>query len=627
MVRFFPHTNKNLPDEIKKALTEGFKETDKILLFISFLSFLGTSIITSYSHNTYFLGIVGGGTAFGLSMIAYVFYRGTLIARLLFGIIFMMYPSIMLQQQLGMIEMHFAFFYMISFLMMYRDVSSILIAICVGTFHHVSLTYLQLNNVEVMGVPLLVFGPNCSWTITMIHMSMWLIAMLVYMYMVIKNTRNFIKIRLDNMKLIQQADKLDELNLTLEQKVSQRTFELFEQKHIFETLFNETTDGITLIKDGDVIDCNNAVLKLLEYTSKDEFLKLHPYQLSPEFQPDGQTSKDKANEKIKICLEKGSNRFEWVHRKATGEDFWAEIVLTKIKIKNEAIIHGVWRDITHRKYLDEQIIHRTEDLEQSNEELEVTLENLKQTQEQLLESKKMESLGNLVSGVAHEINTPVGIGITGITHFIEITKEITSDYKSDSMSAEEFEQYLDSSASLAEMVNKNLNRTARLIKSFKQIAVDQVIESKRDFDLIEYLEGVIHSLHNEIKDTKIKINTKSSPALILNSYPGVFSQIFTNLILNSIYHAYNQDEKGTILIELSKDEGKLKIVYNDDGKGISSENLLEIFEPFFTTDRLHGRTGLGLNVVYNILTNKLNGTIKCESKEEEWTRFIISIPL
>ncbi|NQY95231.1 MAG: HAMP domain-containing histidine kinase, partial [Campylobacteraceae bacterium] len=180
---------------------------------------------------------------------------------------------------------------------------------------------------------------------------------------------------------------------------------------------------------------------------------------------------------------------------------------------------------------------------------------------------------------------------------------------------------------LAEMVNKNLERTARLVRSFKQIAVDQVSENKRDFDLIEYLNGVVFSLYPEIKDTKIKINIKSAPVLILNSYPGVFSQIFTNLILNSIYHAFNKDEKGNLSIEISKSNDELKIVYKDDGKGISTENLKVIFEPFFTTDREHGRTGLGLNVVYNILTNKLRGTIKCESKEGEGVSFLLHIPL
>jgi len=627
MKRLFPHTNKNIPKEIQEALTKSYEDTDKVMLIISFLSFLGTLLITSYAHNTYFLGIVGGGTAFGLSLIAYFFYRGTLISRLLFGIIYMIYPSIMLQQQLGMIEMHFAFFYMVSFLMMYKDISSILIAIFVVAVHHVSLTYLQLNNVEVMGSPLLIFGPNCSWTITFIHMIMWIIALVVYMYMVIANTQRFIKSKMDNIQLIYQSKKLDDLNLTLEKKVSQRTFELSEQKHVLETLFNETSDGISLIKKGIFIDCNNAVLKLLKYKDKNDFLNMKPSDLSPRFQPDGQKSEDKAKVKIEKCLRTGSNTFEWLHTKATGEEFWAEIVLTKIKIKNEDIIHAVWRDITNKKYLNEQILNRTEELEQTNEELEATLENLKMTQEHLVETKKMASLGSLVGGVAHEINTPVGIGITGITHFIEITKEITADYESDNMSAESFEQYLQSSTSLAQMVNKNLERTARLVKSFKQIAVDQEVEKRRDFDLIEYLNSVIHSLEGELKEKQIEINIQSSPVLILNSYPGVFAQVFTHLILNSFYHAFDKDEKGLIVIEISKNKEELEIIYKDNGKGISKENITEIFEPFFTTAREFGKTGLGLNVLYNILTNKLHGQIKCESKEGQGVSFVISVPL
>ena len=209
MKQFFPHATKNLSFEIKEALNKDFIKADKKMLFISFLSFLGTALITSYSNNTYFLGIVVGGTAFTISLIAYIFYRGTLISRLLFGIIFMIYPSIMVQQQLGMIEMHFAFFCMVSFLMMYKDISSILISTFVVSIHHGTLTFLQLNNVEVMGTPLLIFGQNCSWTILFIHLIMWYLALVIYVQMIIKNTQQFIKIKIHNIELKTTNNELE----------------------------------------------------------------------------------------------------------------------------------------------------------------------------------------------------------------------------------------------------------------------------------------------------------------------------------------------------------------------------------------------------------------------------------
>ena len=626
MKEFFPHISKSLPIQIKEAIDNDFIEVDKKMLLISFLSFLGTALLTSYTYNTYFLGVVGGGVALIISIIAYIFYRGTLISRLLFGIIFMIYPSIMVQQQLGMIEMHFAFFYMISFLMMYKDISPVLIGAFVVTVHHVVLTYLQLNNVEVMGIPLLIFGPNCSWTITFIHMTMWTFALVVYIHMIIKNTQQFIKIRTDNTKLTNQAKELDDLNLTLEQKVVERTVELSEQKLVFETLFNETSDGISLLKDGKFTACNNAVLKLLEYKNKDNFLNLQPFQLSPEFQPDGQKSEDKTKKLIERCLQKGSDRFEWLHTKSTGDNLWVEIVLTKIKIKDEDVIHVVWRDISKKKQLDEQIINRTEELEESNDELQRMIHNLKMTQNKLIESEKMASLGGLVAGVAHEINTPVGVGLTGITHFLSITKDIENKYTTDVMTQEEFEKYLNASRKLANLININLERTSHLIKSFKQVAVDQTSEKERQFELKQYIDDTIFSLNNIIKKTNLTIEIKSKN-ININSYPGAYSQIITNLIINSIQHGYEEKEKGTISIDISKENNTLYLIYKDDGKGISKENLPKVFEPFFTTNREHGGTGLGLNVIYNIVTNNLKGTIKCNSKEGYGVEFRIIVPL
>jgi len=276
--------------------------------------------------------------------------------------------------------------------------------------------------------------------------------------------------------------------------------------------------------------------------------------------------------------------------------------------------------------LEQKVLERTSELEDSNYELEQTITNLKFTQEKLIESEKMASLGGLVAGVAHEINTPVGVSLTGITHFLDITKDIKKEYISDNMTKQEFENYLTTSEKLARQINTNLERTAHLIRSFKQVAVDQTNDEKRIFELESYLHEVIFSLEHIIKKTNLKINMKTMESININSYPGAYSQIITNLIMNSIRHAYSKNEKGTIIIELIEEESTVHINYKDDGKGISEENLPKIFDPFFTTNREDGGTGLGLNIIYNIVTSNLNGTIMCASKEGDGVEFRMIIP-
>lgn len=277
--------------------------------------------------------------------------------------------------------------------------------------------------------------------------------------------------------------------------------------------------------------------------------------------------------------------------------------------------------------LEQKVIERTSELENSNSKLEQTITNLKLTQEKLIESEKMACLGGLVAGVAHEINTPVGIGLTGITHFLDMTKDIKKEYSSESLTKEEFENYLDTSEKLANQINTNLERTSHLVRSFKQVAVDQTNEEKRVFELESYLKEVIYSLGHVIKKTKLEVKIESTKRINIDSYPGAYSQIITNLIMNSIRHAYSKNEKGTILLELFENKDKIYIIYKDDGKGISEKNLSKIFDPFFTTNRKEGGTGLGLNIVYNIVTANLNGTITCDSKEGSGVEFRIVIPL
>ena len=239
----------------------------------------------------------------------------------------------------------------------------------------------------------------------------------------------------------------------------------------------------------------------------------------------------------------------------------------------------------------------------------------------------MASLGGLVAGVAHEINTPVGISLTGITHLEDITYNLHRKYIKERMSQNEFEEYIDTSKELTKLIHTNLNKAASLVRSFKQVAVDQSSEEKRVFDLCSYVNEVLASLNSVIKKTNIKISIECSEEIKINSYAGAYSQVLTNLIMNSIVHAFEKDKKGEININISKRKDKILIVYKDNGIGIKEENLSKIFDPFYTTKRNKGGSGLGLNIIYNIITSKLNGSIICKSKVDKGVEFNIILKI
>lgn len=275
----------------------------------------------------------------------------------------------------------------------------------------------------------------------------------------------------------------------------------------------------------------------------------------------------------------------------------------------------------------ETIENRTREIEESNDELEQMVHNLKRTQNKLIEAEKMAGLGKLVAGVAHEINTPVGIGLTGASHLSFISEVLKEKYDNEEMTQEEFENYLKEANDLSSIIYSNLTKTSNIIKNFKQVAVDQTSEQKRIFDLKEYTKGVLFSLETILKKKEINIDINCEDNLNINSYPGQYSQILTNLIVNSIRHGFKTRNKGNIVIDISIKDNTIDLIYKDDGVGISRENLPQIFNPFFTTNREDGGSGLGLNIVYNIITNNFKGTIECKSKINEGTVFIIKIPL
>ena len=264
--------------------------------------------------------------------------------------------------------------------------------------------------------------------------------------------------------------------------------------------------------------------------------------------------------------------------------------------------------------------------QQRTAELSQALADLKTTQNKLIESEKMSALGGLVAGVAHEINTPVGIGITAASLLAEKTTEFFESYKSGQMKRSQLEKFLDTAMQSSSMVLSNLNRAADLIQSFKQVAVDQSTEEQRTFNLKQYLSEVLISLRPKLRTTQHQVEIRGDEAIALHTYPGALSQIITNLVMNSLIHAYSLEDAGHLVFDFKQEGEQITFEYADDGKGIPQENLSKIFDPFFTTKRGQGGSGLGLHIVYNLVTQKLNGTIECKSQMGVGTKFIIKLP-
>jgi len=259
--------------------------------------------------------------------------------------------------------------------------------------------------------------------------------------------------------------------------------------------------------------------------------------------------------------------------------------------------------------------------------LRARYKELQDTQTQLIQAEKMASLGGMVAGVAHEINTPVGMALTGITHLKDETKTLKKLYENEEMGEEDFKDFIAHSEELSRSILVNLEKAASLVRSFKQVAVDQSSEADRDFKLKEYIEEILSSLHSQIKKSKVNVKVDIDPTIEIYSNPGALSQVLSNFIMNSLIHAFDKDQDGEIRINGFFDNDKLVIIYKDNGKGMSQEVIDKIYEPFFTTNRANGGSGLGMNIVYTLVTAKLKGSITIHSKPGEGAEFIIKIPV
>lgn len=266
-------------------------------------------------------------------------------------------------------------------------------------------------------------------------------------------------------------------------------------------------------------------------------------------------------------------------------------------------------------------------VEQKTEELNMSLKTLKHTQEKLIESEKMAALGMLVSGVAHEINTPIGIGITAISHLLEINNNLKKDIEVGSLKKRELFSYLDDSSESIGLTMNNLKKAADIVSKFKQISVNQYSEERKVFRIVEYAKIMLNNYRTEDGEVDVTIDLDYSEDFEINSYQHALSDIFYHLISNSIQHGFKHRESGNILIKISKESDVIIFIYNDNGCGVEEEGLKKIFEPFYTSNRSSGNTGLGMNIIYNLVTQMLKGSISCVSSPDQGFEVTMILPI
>jgi len=277
--------------------------------------------------------------------------------------------------------------------------------------------------------------------------------------------------------------------------------------------------------------------------------------------------------------------------------------------------------------LEDKVNKRTQALKDSNNELLSTLEKLHQFQGQLVESEKMASLGDMVAGVAHEVNTPIGLGVTASTLLSDRLLEIKQAFDDKTLKSSHLKKFLIEGEENTAIIYRNLKRAAELISSFKKVAVDQTSEESRTFNIEDLLDEILLTLAPQIKPLPYIINIDCPSELIITSKPGPINQVIINLIQNSITHGFDERDHGVIAIQISVASEMLTIDYQDDGRGIDPSIMNKIFEPFTTTKRGSGGSGLGLHLVYNLVTQALGGKISFSSEIETGVHFKISLPI
>lgn len=303
---------------------------------------------------------------------------------------------------------------------------------------------------------------------------------------------------------------------------------------------------------------------------------------------------------------------------------------TIIEVRSNPLPEGgfvrTFTDVTVEARSAEEVFH-------AMEALETAYADLKETQDSLVQAEKMASLALLVAGVAHEINTPVGIAYSCSTHLASKTRTLTEAFAKGALKKSDLTAYVAAAGESSRLIEQNLTRAAELIQSFKRVAVDQTSQERRRFDLRSYLDEIITSLGPRLRKSPHRMTVACPDGITMDGYPGALSQVITNLVINALTHAFPDGREGAMALTVEElPDGELDIRFSDDGVGIAPANLPKVFEPFFTTKRGTGGSGLGLHIVFNLVTQSLGGRISVDSPAPNaltggGTSFLLRVPV
>lgn len=394
-------------------------------------------------------------------------------------------------------------------------------------------------------------------------------------------------------------------------------------------LVRHANDAMFLLRDGAFLACNDAALTIFQMP-REALVGSSPEKLSPPFQSSGGASGNLAREYIAAVLAGSPQRFEWRHLKGDGSVFDADVSLSSFSEDGETLVIAVVRDVSIRKQREREIGELNDTLElrvaERTEELASALENLRHTQDELLQSEKLASLGALVAGVAHELNTPIGNAVTVSTTLVDAHSDF-SGVMAEGLTRRALDEFVADIGEGAHIIERNLARAAELLGSFKQLAVDQTSYQRRIFDLEEVVREVTLAMRPTLKRAPFRLEEELPEGLQLDSFPGPLGQVLMNLINNAVMHAFEGQESGVIrVVARAEQPGFVSLTISDNGSGIPQALQKRIFDPFYTTRLGRGGSGLGLHITYRLVTGILGGRIDVSSAPGQGSSFRMVLP-